>query len=105
METHKATRISITVERVIQQGVLRIVEAAGARGYSVFHGDGKGRHHTHPVHRPAVAEGFSIVKIEVIVSDRAAADRIAEEIAAAYFEDYPGIVTLEAVEVLRREKF
>jgi len=33
------------------------------------------------------------------------ADAIAEQVASTYFRNYSGIVYLEEVEILRREKF
>ena len=52
-----------------------------------------------------MAQGFNIVRIEVIVADRAAAERIAETVASRFFKQYPGIVYIDQVEVLRPEKF
>ena len=102
---HRATRISVIAEKLIQDGIVRIIEAAGATGYSFFDGAGKGQRGLHPAHRPSVVDGFSIVKIEAVVSDRRLAERIAEQVAEAFFETYSGVVYLDDVEVLRPEKF
>ncbi|MDJ0685418.1 MAG: hypothetical protein QNJ84_12005 [Alphaproteobacteria bacterium] len=105
MQTFTATRISIIAERLIQDGVVRIMEEAGATGYSFFEGGGKGGHGFHPTHRPSIVEDFAIVKIEAIVSSRAVAEQIAEQVAAAYFGDQSAVMYLHEVEVLRPEKF
>lgn len=102
---HKATKIILVVERLLRDKVIAIVEAEGAKGYTVTEGVGKGAHGLHGSDRPGIAPGFTIVRIEVIVADRAAAERIAETVAGRYFKDYPGIVYMDQVEVLRLEKF
>ncbi len=104
--THRATEITIVAERLLQEGIVRIIEAAGATGYTVLEGSGKGSHGLRSRERPSVAGGaFDIVKIEVIVAGREAAERIAQEVADAYFSDYAGIVYVEDVEILRPSKF
>jgi len=102
----RATEITIVAERLIEDGIIRIIEAAGATGYTVLEGSGKGRHGLHTRERPSVPSGaFDIVKIEVIVASREKAERIAQEVLDTYFTDYAGIVYLEDVEVFRPTKF
>ena len=103
--TAKAMKVSIVVEKLLQDGVAKIVEAAGARGYTLLEGGGKGAHHFHSTERRGLVGEFSIVKFEVIVGDRAMAEAIAEGVARTYFATHSGIVYLEEVEVLRAEKF
>ncbi len=105
MKTHKATLISIVAEKLIHDGVTRILENAGATGYSFFEGAGKGEHGRHPAHSPSIVDDFAIVKTEVIVNDRRVAEQIAAEIAETYFAKYSGIIYMEEIEVLRPEKF
>lgn len=102
---HKATKIILVVERLLRDKVIAIVEAQGAKGYTVTEGAGKGEHGLHGSDRPGIAPGFNIVRIEVIVSSRAAAEAIARTVAERYFTEYPGIVYMNEVEVLRPEKF
>jgi len=102
---HKATKIILVVERLLRDKVIAIVETEGAKGYTVTEGIGKGAHGLHGSDRPGIAQGFTIVRIEVIVADRAAGERIAEAVADRYFKDYPGIVYMDQVEVLRPDKF
>jgi len=103
--THKAMKVSIVTEKRNEKEIERIVEEAGATGYTVFEGSGKGSHGVKSRERPSVVAAFSLVKIEVIVADRETAETIAERVAATYFDDYAGIVYLDDVEILRREKF
>lgn len=105
MITHKATKITIVAEKLIQDGITAILDDVGATGYSFFEGAGKGGHGTHPYHRPAIVDGFAIVKIEAILSDRSHAEEAAEKIAGRYFESYSGIIYMDEVEVLRPKKF
>ncbi|MHA7835261.1 MAG: DUF3240 family protein [Algiphilus sp.] len=104
--THKATEVTIVTEKVIQDQIVAIIEAEGATGYTVIEGSGKGRHGVRTHARPSVAgDAFDIVKIEVILANRAAAERIAEQVADKLFTYYSGIVYLEEVEILRRSRF
>lgn len=103
--TIPATKLSIIVERLLQPHVERALASENVRGYSIFPGGGKGEHGIHPVDSAAVVREFSIVKIEAIVLDRAAAERIADVLAYECFKEQSGIVWLEGVEVLRRAKF
>ncbi len=103
--TTKAMKITIVSETLIQAGITGIIEDAGASGYTVLEGGGKGQHGVRSTAGAKVVGAFGIVKIEVIVADRNVAETIANEIAATYFENYSGIVYLEEVEVLRPKKF
>jgi nitrogen regulatory protein PII len=103
--THIATKVSIVTEKLIEKDIEKVVEQNGAKGYTVFEGSGKGSHGLKSLDRPSVVGAFALVKIEVIVADRAVADAIAEQVATTYFTNYSGIVYLEEVEILRREKF
>lgn len=102
---HKATKIVLVVEQLLRDKVCDIVEAEGARGYTVIDCSGKGAHGRHTRDGPTVIRGFALSRLEVIVKDRAAAERIAETVAKRFFEEYPGIVYIDDVEVLRPEKF
>lgn len=103
--THKATKVVIITEKIILDGVTQIIEDAGASGYTVVAAGGKGSRGVRSSDRPAVVDAFSNMKVEVITASREMADRIADEVAARYFENYSGITYLEEVEVLRPQKF
>jgi len=101
--THRAMKVSIVTEKLNERDIEGIVEAAGATGYTVFEGSGKGTHGVKS--RRSLVEDFTLVKIEVIVSTREVAETIAEQVAETYFADYAGIVYIDEVEILRRERF
>lgn len=103
--TVPATKLSIIVERLLQPQVERALAAENVKGYSIFPGGGKGEHGIHPVDSAAVVREFSIIKVEAIILDRGAAERIADTLAFECFKEQSGIVWLETVEVLRRAKF
>lgn len=102
---HQATKISIIAEKLIQDGIIKIIEDAGATGYTVIDGGGKGHHGLRSTERAAVVGGFAIVKIEVITADAKTAEAIATAVANTYFTHHSGIVYMEEVKVLRPQKF
>lgn len=103
--TYKAMKIVIITEKLILQQVTRIIENAGASGYTIVAAGGKGSRGMRSTGRPSVAEESGNVKIEVITASREMAERITDEVAARLFENYSGITYLEEVEVLRPAKF
>ena len=105
MTFRDATRLTVITETLNEPTILKMIEAHGATGYSVFNGGGKGTHGVHPPHRASVADGFAIVKIEAVVTERDQAEAIAREITETVFEHHAGIVYLDRVEILRKTKF
>ena len=103
--THMATKIVIITEKLILEKVKRVIEAAGATGYTIVAAGGKGSRGVRASGRAAVVDAFTNVKVEVITANREAAVNIADEVAARFFEDYSGITYLENVEILRPDKF
>lgn len=103
--TIPATKISIVAERFLLPQIEQVLAAEKVSGYSIFAGGGKGSHGVHPVDSASIVREFSIVKLEAIVIDRAAAERIAQRLANESFRNQSGIVWLEAAEVVRAEKF
>ncbi|MCR9122849.1 MAG: hypothetical protein NXH91_11300 [Phyllobacteriaceae bacterium] len=103
--THKATKIVIITEKLIVDGVTKIIEEAGASGYTMVQAGGKGSRGVRSSGRPAVVDAFANVKIEVITATREMAEQIADNVAARYFDNYSGITYLEEVEILRPHKF
>lgn len=103
--TTPATKISIVAERFLLPQIERVLAAETVSGYSIFPGGGKGEHGVHPVDSASLVREFSIVKLEAVMLDRAAAERIAEALARDCFQRQSGIVWLERVEVVRPGKF
>lgn len=105
MDHHKATKVVIITEKIILERVAKVIEAAGARGYTVTPAGGKGSRGVRSTSRASVVDEFSNVKIEVIIGSKDAANRIADEVAEKFFGNYSGITYLEEVEILRPHKF
>ena len=99
-----ATKLVFVIERLLQPTVEHLLTEAGVTGWSIFPGGGHGAHGLHRADAELVRE-FALVKIEVILRDRALAEALAERLVADYLDNQPGIVWLETVEVLRATKF
>lgn len=102
---HPATRVTIIAEQILEARITQIIEKAGASGYTVLDGSGKGQHGTHLSKGPKIVGAFAILKIEFVVLERAKALAVAEEIEKTCFNNYSGIIYLTPVEVLRKERF
>jgi len=106
MTFYKAKKIVIIAEKMLSAKVCEIIESNGARGYTVVPAGGKGSHHMHfTSDRASVVDDFSTVRIEVIVKNASAAEKIGKEIVEECFDKYSGIVYLEDVEIFRPAKF
>lgn len=102
---YKANKVTIVAERLLQAGILKILEAGGAKGYTIVDGSGQGEHINRKGDRASVVRAFSIVRIEFIMADEISARAIAEEVATTYFDQYSGIVYVSPVEVIRADRF
>lgn len=101
-----AIKVVIVTEKLIANGVCEVIEQSGATGYTIMAAGGKGSHGVRNMSdRAAVVDDFSDIRIEVIMRDRSRAEALMETIASKYFADYEGITYLDAVEVLRLNKF
>ncbi len=103
--THKARKIVIITEKVIADGVTKLVEACGATGYTISEAGGKGARGIRKSERNSVIDTFANIKIEIIVSDEKMAHDIVNKVAEKYFENYSGITFMQDVEILRPQKF
>jgi nitrogen regulatory protein PII len=103
--TQTATKLVIITEKVLLNKITKIIQAAGATGFTVMAAGGVGSRNTRSSGQPAVSDTFSNVKIEVITGSKEAANRIADEVAETFFDNYSGITYLEDVEILRPHKF
>ncbi|MDM7859813.1 P-II family nitrogen regulator [Alteromonas sp. ASW11-36] len=106
MTLYTAEKLVIITEKLICEKVCSIITKAGATGYTLTPAGGKGsRNKRSTADRATVVDDFSNVKIEVIVSDKAMAEAIVEEVAHKYFNNYSGIAYVEDVGILRQFKF
>jgi nitrogen regulatory protein PII len=103
---HKAIKVIVVTEKLLEREVRKIIESHGGKGYTLVSAGGKGLHHFHSTEsRASVVEDFSNIKIESIVREREKAEEIASAVMEEVFEEYPGIIYLEDVEVWRQERF
>ncbi|MEM9168045.1 MAG: hypothetical protein AAGC56_00180 [Pseudomonadota bacterium] len=102
---HPASKITIVAERLLQKSLIAKIEAAGATGYTIVDGSGKGEHFLRSGDRATVVKAFSIIRIEAIFAKDDVARALATEIADSYFSEYSGIVYLSPIEVIQKEKF
>lgn len=106
MELAVAKKVVIITEAAIEEQVVRLLAAQGAKGYTVYRGlTGKGARGV----RSGLG-GFDKfgenVRIEVVVSEEARALSLMEAVYSKFLaEKYAGITYLEDVRVIRPGKF
>lgn len=99
--TKQAIKLTIVTERMLLREIVRIIEAAGASGYTVTPASGKGSKNLRSSGDPSVLDTYANVRIEVITTEPEMSDRIAKEIGEKFFENFSGILYRDQVEVLR----
>ncbi|BAM02825.1 P-II family nitrogen regulator [Phycisphaera mikurensis] len=103
---YPATKVTLIAEHFLVERVCALIEACGGHGYTLTPVGGKGLHHLHATSdRATLVEGFDHQQVEVITTDRAKAERIAERALKELFTNHSGVVYLESIEVCRRERF
>ena len=102
---YRALQLNILAEKVFERPIIALLQDEGAKGYTIYEGGGNGAFHLHPSDHSSVTDAFHIMKIEVIMADEEAANRIAERLMTEFFEDQPGIVSLTEAWVYRKQKF
>jgi nitrogen regulatory protein PII len=106
MTYHKAKKVVIIAEKILTSKICEIIDASGARGYTIVPAGGKGAHHKHfTSERASVVDDFATVRIEVITKDKTIAESIGIDVVEKCFNKYSGIIYLEDVEILRPAKF
>ena len=99
MRTVPVICVTIVAEAVVERRLLRDLEAAGARGWTVTSGHGHGG----GVVQASDWEGANI-RVETLVSQRVA-DAVLEMLARDYFPRYAVIAWTTPVSVIRGDKF
>jgi len=99
MPTTTLKLVTIVTERILEDRLLRKIEALGAKGYTLTQATGKGSRGV----RASEWEGPD-TRIETLVSPTVA-DAIVEHVSGAYFEHYAVIVYVQDAEVVRGEKY
>jgi hypothetical protein len=103
--TQQASKLVIVTEKLLLKDIAKIIEAAGATGYTVVAAGGKGSRNVRSSGQPAVSDTYSNVKIEVLTASRDVALKISDEVASRFFDNYSGITYIHEAEVLRAHKF
>ena len=104
--TQKAAKLVIVTEKLLLKQIAKIIDEAGAPGYTVVDAGGKGSRNVRSSGRPSVSDTYSNIKFEVLVPNRDIAVKISDEVAAKFFDDYSGIAYLcDVMEVLHAHKF
>jgi nitrogen regulatory protein PII len=99
MKTVRLRKVTIVAEAFLEERLLRAVRERGARGFTVGEARGEGSRGV----RASDWEGKN-VRIETLVSEEAAG-RILEHVAQAYFPHFAVVAWVEAVEVVRGDKY
>ena len=103
--TQQANKLVIVTEKVLLRKIVKIVDEAGATGYTVVEAGGKGSRNVRSSGQPTVSDTQSNIKLEILTRNRDIALRISDEVAAQFFDDYSGIAYLCDAEVLHAHKF
>jgi len=103
--TKEAKKLVIITEKLLLKKVAKIIDEAGATGYTVLATGGKGSRNVRSSGQPTVGDTESNIKFEVLTPTREMALKISDEVAAQFFEDYSGITYLCEAEVLHAHKF
>lgn len=103
--TQQATKLIIVTEKLLLKKIAKIINKAGASGYTVLAAGGKGSRNVRSSGEPSISDTYSNIKIEVLIANRDMALNIADEVAAEFFDDYSGIAYICNAEVLHAHKF
>ena len=104
--TQQACKLVIVTEKLLLKKIAKIIDAAGATGYTVVDAGGKGSRNVRSSGQPTVSDTYSNIKFEVLTRNRDMAVKISDEVAAQFFDDYSGIAYIcDVMEVLHAHKF
>ncbi|WP_024546399.1 P-II family nitrogen regulator [Picosynechococcus sp. NKBG15041c] len=103
--TQQASKLVIVTEKLLLKKIIKIIDAAGASGYTVVAAGGRGSRNVRSSGQPNVSEDYSNIKIEVLTANRELAQQISDQISVQFFNDYSGIIYLCNAEVLSAHKF
>ena len=102
VQLYRKTKIEIVVEAARARAVIEMIEAAGAKGYTVVP-DVSGKGNRGVRDEAHLSDVFRNVLIIVIAAEEIAS-RIVEQ-SQALLENYAGIVVVSDVEIVRNEHF
>lgn len=99
MHTSPMKLVTIVAEEVLEQLLVRDLDAAGATGWTVTTAHGQGSRGLR-----AGASGGGNIRIETVLDDEAA-DTVLERLAEHWFPHYAVVAWVEQVQVVRGEKY
>ncbi|MGB3299187.1 MAG: hypothetical protein WBA76_13025 [Phormidesmis sp.] len=100
-----ASKLVIVTEKLLLKKIAKIIDEAGATGYTAVDAGGQGSRNVRSSGQPTVSGSFLNVKIEVLTDSQDMALKISNEVAGQFFDDYSGIIYLCEAEVLSAHKF
>ncbi|MBE9138208.1 hypothetical protein IQ254_13600 [Nodosilinea sp. LEGE 07088] len=100
-----ASKLVIVTEKVLLKKIAKIIDEAGATGYTVVETGGKGSRNVRSSGQPIVSDIESNIKFEVLTENRDMAEKIADQVGIKFFNDYAGIAYLCEAEVLFGHSF
>ncbi len=104
--TQQASKLVIITEKLLQKKIAKIIDAAGATGYTVVEVGGKGSRNVRSSGEPSRREMNPNIKFEVLTPNRDMAVKISDEVATQFFDDFSGIAYLcNVMEVLHAHRF
>jgi len=104
--TQQASKLVIVTEKLLLKKIAKIIDEAGATGYTVVEVGGKGSRNVRSSGQPTVGDNYSNIKFEVLTRDRDTAVKISDEVATQFFDDYSGIAYLcDVMEILHAHTF
>ncbi len=95
-----AIKLIIITEQLLLKKIAKIIDEAGATGYTVLETGGRGSRNARSSGRANLSDTNSNIKFEVLTESREMAVGIADKVAAHFFNDYAGIAYIYDVEVL-----
>jgi nitrogen regulatory protein PII len=100
-----AKKLVIVTEKVLLKKIAKIIDEAGASGYTVVETGGKGSRNVRSSGQPSVSDTQANIKFEVLTDNRDMAENIADKIAIKFFIDFAGIIYICDAEVLYGHSF
>ena len=103
--TQQVSKLVIVTEKLLLKKIAKIVDKAGATGYTVVDAGGKGSRNVRSSGQPSISATQSNIKFEVLTPNRDMALKISDEVAAQFFDDYSGIAYICNADILHAHQF
>jgi nitrogen regulatory protein PII len=100
-----AEKLVIVTEKILLKKIAKIIDEAGATGYTVMDTGGKGSRNVRSSGQPNVSDTESNIKFEILTENREMAENIADRVAVTFFSNYAGIAYICKAEVLYAHTF